>query len=146
MLQDGELSAGHARALLNADRPEDVAREVVARGLSVRQTERWAQQSRSDAAPEDGPTSRRRSRTAVLERTLSAMLGLRIGLAVHADGGGTLTIHCQDLAELDAVLRRLQRAPTPPRDGSMMTFPGPVIEHRPDCAAAAGGGFAELGA
>ncbi len=37
MLQQGELSAGHARALLNAERPEELARRVVTEGLSVRE-------------------------------------------------------------------------------------------------------------
>src|SRR6185295_387197 len=48
-LDDGELSAGHARALLGAPDPAALAAEVVRRGLNVRATEKLVQ--RRSAAP-----------------------------------------------------------------------------------------------
>jgi hypothetical protein len=53
MLREGKLSAGHARALLNANRPQALAERVVAHGLSVREAERLARK-----APSSGSTGR----------------------------------------------------------------------------------------
>ena len=53
LLEDGQLSAGHARAVLGCAEPEAVARAVVQRGLNVRQTEALA------AAERSPPPSRR---------------------------------------------------------------------------------------
>ena len=74
-LDEGELSAGHARALLAAPDPVALAAEVVRRGLNVRATERLVQ--RRCAMPQP----RRRLRDAdslAVERELSAHLGLRV--------------------------------------------------------------------
>src|SRR5216684_7469704 len=89
LVETGALSAGHARALLNAADPAGLAREIVRRGLNVRQAERLAQA---------GKTARRRaapvkdSDTAALERDLGNLLGLKVTVN-FADRGGALTIH-----------------------------------------------------
>jgi ParB family chromosome partitioning protein len=99
-LADGALSAGHARALLNADDPDALAAIVVAKGLSVRATEalvRRRQKARRTAAPTDGAFRR-------LEESLAARLGLNVRL--HASGkGGRMTIYFGSADELDAALR-----------------------------------------
>src|SRR6516164_1977560 len=76
-LEEGELSAGHARALLAAADPAALAVEVVRRGLNVRATERLVQR-RAEA-----PRPARRIRdadTVALERELATVLGLRVTL------------------------------------------------------------------
>ena len=76
-LDEGELSAGHARALLAAPDPAALAEEVVRRGLNVRATEASSSAARSPsrkAAPRDADTM-------ALERDLAAALGLRVTLA-----------------------------------------------------------------
>src|SRR5690606_29768782 len=78
MLESGELTAGHARALLGAHDPAALANQVVAQGLNVRQTEALAKRERQQAA-----TSRRKPRdadTVALERDLSSRLGLPVRL------------------------------------------------------------------
>src|SRR5437588_3879989 len=75
-LDDGELSAGHARALLAAADPAALAAEVVRRGLNVRATERLVQ--RRAAAPPRGRRQIRDADTLALERELAALLGLRV--------------------------------------------------------------------
>ena len=106
LVQDGSLSMGHARALLTADHPGDLARVIVDKGLSVRQTEALAKapaKSNGAAAklkPAKSPD------TMVLERELSAVLGLKVTLS--SDGrAGTLAIHYQSLDQLDIVLARI---------------------------------------
>ena len=103
-LDEGELSAGHARALLAATDPVALAAEVVRRGLNVRATVRLVQRRA------EMPRPRRRLRdadTVKLERDLGALLGLRVTLEPKKRGGA-LTLHYASLDQLDRVLRLLR--------------------------------------
>jgi ParB family chromosome partitioning protein len=103
-LDEGELSAGHARALLAATDPVALAAEVVRRGLNVRATERLVQRRA------EMPRPRRRLRdadTVTLERDLGALLGLRVTLEPKKRGGA-LTLHYASLDQLDRVLSLLR--------------------------------------
>jgi len=104
LLEQGRLTAGHARALLSGADPAALAEQVVARGLNVRQTERLAQQRRSD--PPAKTTREKDADTLALERDLSALLGLRVTISIQGRGGA-LTIHYRTLEQLDDVLKRL---------------------------------------
>jgi ParB family chromosome partitioning protein len=111
MLNDGRLTAGHARALLNAGDPEGLAEEVAKRGLNVRQTEKLAKLAKESAS--GGKTTAPAAKladTAALERELTALLGLKVTIAFDGQGGA-LTIHYRTLEQLDDVLRRLSNAP-----------------------------------
>src|SRR5207302_1753045 len=74
LLEESKLTAGHARALLNAADPAALAERVVAQGLSVRQTEALAQKGQSAVPAED----RRNHSPDPLERTLAERLGLDV--------------------------------------------------------------------
>ena len=104
-LDEGELSAGHARALLAAADPAAVAAEVVRRGLNVRATERLVQ--RHAEAPRAARRPIRDADTMALERELAALLGLRVTLEAKKRGG-SLTLHYASLDQLDRVLRLLR--------------------------------------
>ena len=115
-LDEGELSAGHARALLAAADPAALAAEVVRRGLNVRATERLVQRR-----AETLRAARRRPRdadTLALERELGAVLGLRVTLEPKKRGG-SLTLHYASLDQLDGILRllRADKSPSPPFKG-----------------------------
>ena len=103
-LDNGELSAGHARALLAAPDPAALALEDVRRGLNVRATERLVQ--RRFTMPPPKPR-RRDTDTMALERELGARLGLRVTLAAKRRGGA-LTLHYATLDQLDRVLSLLR--------------------------------------
>jgi len=107
LLDAGELSAGHARALLNAPDAVELAREVVKKGLNVRQTERLVRKKqRQREAP---PATRKKDvDTTALERDLSNLLGLRVAVKFKG-GGGSITVHYDSLEQLDDVLRRLNQ-------------------------------------
>jgi ParB family chromosome partitioning protein len=108
LLNDGELSAGHARALLNAPNPEFAAASVVARGLNVRQTEDYvakAAAGRPDKAP---PTPKDRDIEA-LESELTALLGMKCRIN-YRDERGSLRIRFKDLSSLGQLIGRLQRS------------------------------------
>jgi ParB family chromosome partitioning protein len=109
-LDDGSLTAGHARALLGLADPLAMARAIVAQGLNVRQVEAIAQERAEQAGKV--AKSRRRIKdadTLTLEKRLSDALGLAV--AIHHRGqGGELRIRYKNLEQLDEVIRRLERA------------------------------------
>jgi ParB family chromosome partitioning protein len=104
-LEDGTLTAGHARALLGADDPAALAAEVIRRGLNVRVTEQLVKRR---ATPRHA--SRRQARdtdTIALEREMTQVLGLRVTIAGKARGGA-LTLHYASLDQLDRLLALLR--------------------------------------
>ncbi len=104
LLQDGALTAGHARALLGAADPLELARRVVALGLNVRQTEKLAAAAKD--APTKSPPPEPDADTRALERSLEQQLGLRVNIE-HGGRGGRLVLHYRSLDQLDDVLKRL---------------------------------------
>ena len=114
MVEDGRLSAGHARQLVGLDEAEGIAERVVAGGLSVRETERLVQQVRSGTPPggarrrgaavEDG----RSSDLIALERDLAEHLGLVVQITAKGEAG-ELTIRYKTLEQFDDLLTRLKR-------------------------------------
>jgi ParB family transcriptional regulator, chromosome partitioning protein len=104
MLDQGKLTAGHARALLGVADPGALAREVVRKGLNVRQTEMFAARSKLEKRKR-GPRPKDAD-TAALEHDLSELLGLRVAISFHGSGG-ILSIHYANLEQLDDVLNRL---------------------------------------
>lgn len=105
MLEKGELTAGHARALLNVKDPEAVARQVVARGLNVRQTESLARDDGRTAAEARKPVHKDAD-TIALENDLANLLGLVVKIKLRGEKG-SLTIHYDSLDQLDDILHRL---------------------------------------
>jgi ParB family chromosome partitioning protein len=105
----GELSAGHARALIGVPDPLTAAKRIVEEGLNVRQTEalahdegvpvRKAQKARG-AHKEKDPD------TIALEKRVSDALGLTVSVN-HRDPGGSVQISYRNLEQLDEVMRRL---------------------------------------
>ena len=106
MIGQGALTAGHARALLNADDPAALARAVARRGLNVRQTEKLVQKEQRPARPRAEPA--KDADTVALENELANMLGLKVGIAFRGDRG-TMTIQYQSLEQLDDILFRLSQ-------------------------------------
>ncbi len=111
LLDKGELSPGHARALLGAGDPAELARHVVARGLNVRQTEKLARAARDSGGSTRTPAAKDPD-TERLERDLSALLGLKVAIDFRGQGG-SITIHYRSLEQLDDILRRLNHTPQP---------------------------------
>jgi ParB family chromosome partitioning protein len=110
MVVDGDLTAGHARALLNLDDPDTLAKRIVSQGLNVRQTERLVQQAKSAgksaAKPAKDPD------TVALEKDLSDLLGLRVTVNFRGDGG-ELVVHYKTIEQLDDVLHKLSSGNAP---------------------------------
>ncbi len=107
LLDSGALTAGHARALLKVGEPEALAREVVRRGLNVRQTERLVQRRRASGS-EKRRARQKDADTLALERNLSAFLGLKVTIAPRRKGG-ELVIRYHTAEQLDDLLQRLSQ-------------------------------------
>ena len=108
-VSDGSLQMGHARALLGARDVETLAEEVVARGLSVRDTEKLARGAKPSRSGDRAPAKEHAAPDAdiaALERQLSDLLGLGIAIQ-HNGSGGTLAISYSTLDQLDMVCQRL---------------------------------------
>jgi ParB family chromosome partitioning protein len=106
----GKLSAGHARQLVGQPNAEALARDIVERGLNVRQVEALA---RDNAAPGraggKGAAAEKDPNTRALERNVSDALGLAVTIDVKPTGGGAVHVAFRDFDQLDEIVRRLGR-------------------------------------
>jgi ParB family chromosome partitioning protein len=115
MLEHGDIDMGHARCLLALDTNQQpaIARQIVARGLSVRQAEalvrRIQQQSKTAGSAENGdekpgldPDIRR------LQDELAGKLGTPVTIQHSAKGKGKLVLSYSSLDELDGILAHLR--------------------------------------
>jgi len=109
-LRDGQLTAGHARALLAHDDPERIAADIVEQGLNVRQVEALAQEQaeRSGRAPKQRERVEKDTDTKALEKALSDALGMIVTVD-HRGSGGELKIRYKSLEQLDDICQRLRR-------------------------------------
>jgi len=112
-LSEGKLSSGHARALITAEDPVALAREVIKKNLSVRETEKLTKKSAGNIFSEDGKTKTTKAPTKdadtkALEGDLAANLGMKV-LLNHKPGQekGQITISYDTLDELDTLCRIL---------------------------------------
>lgn len=112
MVQRDELSMGHARALAVLPDPLPIAREVVAKGLSVRDAERMAKRAtRPDTPPRRARAVRDASDSAdiaAVQAHLEEFLGLKVTISADADPRtGSVTIRYKTLDQLDLICQRL---------------------------------------
>jgi ParB family chromosome partitioning protein len=107
MVGTGQLSMGHARALVTARDPEGLAEEIVRRGLSVREAERLARAGKP-RKPRLPPPEHKGSAAdiAALERQLGDLLGLKVAIR-HGPKGGTVSLTYSSLDQLDMICQRL---------------------------------------
>ncbi len=108
-IRDGKISAGAARTLIGQPNPEAMAREIVERGLNVREVEALAK----DRGKASGTAVKKRvvknADTLALERRLTDALGLTV-IIEHRSKGGVLQVGYRTLDQLDEVIRRLERS------------------------------------
>ncbi len=110
-VREGRLSAGHARALITAEDPAKLAREVLSKGYSVRQTEELARVAAGPKARRSGGSPREAEKdadTRALEADLSANIRMAVSIK-HEPGGesGVLSVRYATLQQLDDLCRAL---------------------------------------
>jgi len=111
----GDISMGHARAIATAPDPEELTREIVAKGLSVRQAEQRARLEKPGAGHDNARASARNYKSVdpdvmALERQLGDTLGLKVQI-VHNGQRGVVTLHYSSLDQLDMICQRLSGEP-----------------------------------
>ena len=119
-IREGKLTAGHARALITTANPAELARMIIARGMTVRQAEDLAKRHGAGVGKAGRPhprTAEKDADTRALEADLSANLRMTVQIA-HEPGGesGVMSIRYNTLEDLDLLCRGLSVLP---RDGSV---------------------------
>src|SRR5688572_32271273 len=110
LINSGQLTAGHARALVGQPNADELARDIVSRGLNVRQVEALTQPKDGKGPAKAGKgKSRKDADTMALERRVSDALGLNVTIE-HRGKGGVVHISYGDLEQMEEVLRRLERS------------------------------------
>lgn len=109
LLAHGDLEMGHARAMLplSQDQQQEAARDVTARGLSVRQTEALVRRLQSESTEKDNDKSEPDADTLRLQERLSEKFGVPVALQLSAKGRGKLVFNYTSLEELDGILSHL---------------------------------------
>jgi ParB family chromosome partitioning protein len=117
-LLKGDISMGHARAVATAPDPDALTREIIRKGLSVRQAEDQARIGKGGPG-HDAASGRTKTRSAgkamdadldALERQLGDIIGLKVQVA-HKGQGGSVTLHYASLDQLDMICQRLSGEP-----------------------------------
>lgn len=115
LVKDGALSAGHARALVTSPKASVLAKTIVDRGLSVRETEELVRKPTPDR---DGRTGRgtggggKDSDTRALEADLSANLKMLVTIRHEGNTGkGVISVRYNSLDDLDLLCRVLSQIP-----------------------------------
>jgi len=106
MVIEGQISMGHARALIGVPNALDKAKEIVEKRLSVRavenQTSKFKKQKKTKKPKDPNITD--------LEKELSDKIGLKTSIHFNEGGSsGSLTLYYSDLAQLDEIMKRLKR-------------------------------------
>ena len=104
-IEDGKLTAGHARTLVATDSPADLANKIISLGLSVREAETLTRSN-----PTTSTRKAKANKSAdirALEKQISETIGLRVEIKAQGREGGTLLIKYKTLDQLDGVTHRL---------------------------------------
>ena len=104
LLISGQLTAGHARALVTCDNPLAIAKQIISLGLSVREVERLAKNVSEKKVSNKTKTKEKPADTVLLEADLSAALKMKVSIN-HEEGKekGLISITYKSLDELDRI-------------------------------------------
>ena len=104
LLISGQLTAGHARALVTCDNPLAIAKQIISLGLSVRDAERLAKNVSEKKVSNKTKTKEKPADTVLLEADLSAALKMKVSIN-HEEGKekGLISITYKSLDELDRI-------------------------------------------
>ncbi|HEY7747710.1 MAG TPA: ParB/RepB/Spo0J family partition protein [Aestuariivirgaceae bacterium] len=110
LIEDGLLTAGHARSLIAVENPAQLAAEIIKRGLSVRDAEKLSRvNSETRTGRRRVATSRGDPNIQAIERSLTEATGVKIEVIDAGLKGGRLVAHYRTLEQLDDLCQRLRR-------------------------------------
>ena len=105
-IEDGSLTAGHARALIATDTPEELADKIIKFNLTVRQAEDLARET-TPGSKKTKSKSEKDADTRALEKQMSEAMGLSVEIKHREKAGGQVVINYKTLDQLDDVIRKL---------------------------------------
>ena len=104
---NGDLSMGHARALIGVPNAYEKAKEIIEKNLSVRQVEKITSKFKKSKKTS---TQTKDPNIVDLERELSDKIGLKTSIQFNESGSsGSLTLYYSDLNQLDEIMKRLKK-------------------------------------
>jgi ParB family chromosome partitioning protein len=110
-LSNGALSAGQARMLVGRSNAQELAEQIIAGGLNVREVEALTRETTNRGASRAGKSAKASNKSAdtvALEKHLSDTLGLEVAID-DRNGHGTLSIRYRTIEQLDDVVKRLEK-------------------------------------
>ena len=109
LLEQGKLEMGHARALLSLDENQQIvfATEIIKKGFSVRETEKYVSVKKSKNTPPTTTTSKDPN-TISLEREVSEILGATTEIKHNKQGKGKMVIRYKSLDILQGILEKIK--------------------------------------
>ena len=109
-IEEGNLTAGHARSLIAVDKPAELATQIIKLGLSVRDAEKLSRTATEESAGRrKNGLARSDPNTRAVEQSLLEATGLKVEIKENGRGSGRLVIHYKTLEQLEAMCLRLRR-------------------------------------
>ena len=108
-IQKGQLSMGHARALINTEDPVALAKRIIEDGLNVRKIEAITSKKKNNTAIQSNQNTKKSEDIVALERTLTQALGLKVEIENAENNAGKVTLFFDNLTGLDKILQKLTR-------------------------------------
>ncbi len=105
MVEQGTLTAGHARSLIGLTNPIEVAKKIIRKKFSVRQAESLAKQFRSKKFK---LISKKDSNILDLQRVLEEKTGLKVSVNNKKNNSGTISFEYEDLDQLDKIINTIK--------------------------------------
>jgi len=109
MIRDNSLTPGHARALIGIENAEEIAHKIIARGLTVRQTEELVNNLKKHALDKINRSLKKDPNLKELEKDLSKNIGLKVKINAGQNDQGKVTIEYKNPAELNTILEMLEK-------------------------------------
>ncbi len=109
MVRNNTLTAGHARALIGMENAEEIAQKIIARGLTVRQTEDLVNALKNRAMNQINKAMKKDPSLKELEQGISKNIGMKVKINAKPDDKGKVTIEYKNPAELNTILELLEK-------------------------------------
>ena len=112
-LKEGRITTGHARALINTKKPQELLSKIIRGGLNVRQTEKLVQKEPKTLEVQNVhylSENRNETDLNILIQKISEKINLKVSMDFKKDGSGTLNLHFQSLEQLDTLLNNISMA------------------------------------
>ena len=106
-VRNGDISAGHARCLVGVENAEDYVKEIVSKGLSVRDVEALVQTGLKGSAGKASKGREKDADTKAFEKELTDSLGLKVQVKLGSGENGELRIRYTNFEQLDEIRNRL---------------------------------------